>query len=131
MESAKKTRIPLTNCGFLLQLRIPQQLNVTIHISYYLFVVFTKCSGFRKLNCGFLKFAYFWSDFERYNVLSICLWNPKQQRRSEKSSNVADPATKKILACCGIHLQCTECTVCLVLVNCFFFRPPVETFFLV
>ena len=67
--------------------------------------------------CGFYKI--FWipqthrlllSDFERYNVLSIRFWNAKQQRRSKKSSNVADTARNLILACCGIHLQCTECT---------------------
>ena len=41
-------RIPLTLCGFRSQLRIPQQLNVTINMSYYLFVDSKNCSGFRK-----------------------------------------------------------------------------------
>ena len=53
----------------------------------------------------------FWSDFERYSVLGTRLWNPKQQRRSKKSSNDADSATNLILACLGIRLQCTECTI--------------------
>ena len=80
-------------------------------MSYHLFVDSTNCSGFRKYSCGFRKFAYFWSDFERYNDLGVCLWNPKQHRRSKKSSNVADSATYLILACCGFRLQCTERTV--------------------
>ena len=41
-------RIPLTLCGFRLQLRIPQQFNITIHMSYYSFVDSINCSGFRK-----------------------------------------------------------------------------------
>ena len=116
-------RIPLTVCGFHLQfadstysLRIPltvtdsatAQFNYT-HVS--LFVDSTNCSGFRKYGCEFRKFAYFWSNFERYSVLGICLWNSKQQRRSNKSSNVADSTTNLIWACCGIRLQCIKCTV--------------------
>ena len=102
-------RIPLTvcgfylqfadstyGCGFHLQLRIPQQLNLTIQIFFHLFVDSTTCSGFRKYSCGFRKLAYFSSDFERYNDLVSCLWNPKQHRRSKKTSNnfwpVADSA---------------------------------------
>ena len=78
---------------------------------YYLFVNSTNCSGFRHYCCGFSKIAYFWSDFERYSVLGICLWNPKQRRRSKRNSKVADSATNLILVCCGIRLQCTECAV--------------------
>ena len=78
---------------------------------YHFFVDSSNCSGFRKYSCGFLKFAYFLSDFEQYNDLRICLWNPKQHRRSKKSSNVADSATHLILACCGFRLQCRDCTV--------------------
>ena len=109
MESTNK-------CGFTHNLRIPllvvdsatAQLNDTNVLSFV---------------CGFLKLFWippiqlrisqirlFLSDFERNNVLSLCLWTPKQQRRS-KSSNVADSATNQILACCGIPLQCAECTV--------------------
>ena len=66
-------------------------------MSYHLFVNSTNCSGFRKYCCGFRKFAYFWSNFVRYNNLGICLWNPKQHRRSKKSSNVADSATNLML----------------------------------
>ena len=74
--------------------------------------------------CGFHKLLWipqiqlripqirlFWSDFERYNVLGICLWNRKPERRSKKSSNVADSATNLVLDCCGFRLQCTECAV--------------------
>ena len=108
-------RIPLTICGFHLsgfhlQLRIPQQLNLTIQMSYHLFVDSTNCSAFRKYSCRFLKIACFLSTFERYNDLGICLWNPKQHRISEKSSNVADSATNLILACCGFHLQFADST---------------------
>ena len=99
--STYNLRIPLKICGFHLQLRFPQQLNLTIQMSYLLFVDSTNCSGFRD----------FWSNFERYNDLGICLWNPKQHRRSKKSSNVAESATNLILACCGFRLQCRECTV--------------------
>ena len=96
-------RIPITICGFHLQLRIPQQLNLTIKMSYYLFVGSTDCSAFRKYSCKFRKIACFFSNFERYNDLGICLWNPKRHRISEKSSNVADSATNLILACCGFN----------------------------
>ena len=34
-DSFYNLRIALTICGFLLQLRIPQQLNLTSHMSYY------------------------------------------------------------------------------------------------
>ena len=104
-------RIPFTRCGFCLQLRNPQQLNLTIQMSCYLFVDSTNCSGLRKHVCGFRKIAYFWSDFERYSVLGIGLWTPKQRRRSKKSTKVTDSPTHLILACCRIRLQCTECTV--------------------
>ena len=104
-------RIPLTICGFHLQLRIPQQLNLTIQRFYHLFVNYTNCSGSRKYSCRFRKFANFSSDFDWYNDLGICLWNPKQYRRSKKSNNVADSATNLILACCGFRIQCRECTV--------------------
>ena len=104
-------RTPLKICGFPLHLWIPQQLILTTQMSYYLFVDSANCSGFSKYGSGFRNFAYFWSNLERYSVLGICLWNPKQRRRSKKSSKVAGSATNLILACCGTRLQCTECTV--------------------
>ena len=42
MESANNMRIPRTICGFHLQLRIPQQLNLTIQMFYHLFVDLTQ-----------------------------------------------------------------------------------------
>ena len=78
---------------------------------YHLFADSTNCSGFRKYSCGFRRFASFSSDLEQYNDLGICLWNTKQHRRSNKSSNVADSATNLLLACCGFRSQCKECTV--------------------
>ena len=102
-DSTYNLRIPLRVCGFHLQLRIPQQLNSTIHMLHYSFVDSTNCSGFCDYGCGFRKFAYFWSNFERYSVLGICLRNPKQQRRSKKCSNVADSVTNLIWACCETH----------------------------
>ena len=48
MESANKTRTPLTICGFHLEMWIPQQLNLTIEMSYHLFVDSTNYSGLRK-----------------------------------------------------------------------------------
>ena len=109
-DSTYNLRIPLTICGFHLQLRIPQKLNLTIKMSYHLFVDSTNCSAFRKYRCKFCKIACFLSNFEWYNDLGICLWNPKQQRISEKSSNVADSATNLILACCGFHLHFADST---------------------
>ena len=76
---------------------------------YHLFVDSKNCSGFRKYGCGFRKIVYFRSDFDQYSVLGICLWNPKQRRRSKKSSKVADSAPNMILACYGIRLQYSEC----------------------
>ena len=110
-DSTNSLRLPLTICGIRLQLQIPQQLNLTIHISYYLFVDSTNCSGFSKNGFGFQNFAYFRSDFEQYKVLGICLWNRKQQRRSKQSSSIADSATNLISACWRICFQCTESTV--------------------
>ena len=56
----------------------------------------------------------FWSNLEwfaGYSILDICLWNPKEQRRSRKSSNVANSATNLILVCCVIRIQFTKSTV--------------------
>ena len=97
--------IPLTVCRFRLRLRFPYQLNVTIHMSYDLFVDPTNFFGFRKYFCGFRKFVYFWSNFEPYNVLGLCFWVPKQERRSKKNSHIADFATNLILACSAIRLN--------------------------
>ena len=108
-DSTYILRIPLTICGFHLQLRIPQQLYLTIQMSYHLFVDSTNCSGFRKYSCRFRKIACFLSSFEWYIDLGICLWNRKQHRISEKSSNTADSATNLILACCRFHLQLADC----------------------
>ena len=63
------------------------------------------CCGFHKFSCGFRKTACFWSNFEQYSVVAICPWNPKQQRRLNKSGNGADFATNLILACSGIRLN--------------------------
>ena len=57
-------------------------------LTYCCIITRPNCAlGRRTILClgvpGFRKFAYFWSDFERYSVLSICLWNPKQQRKEE------------------------------------------------
>ena len=49
--------------------------------------------------------------YERYSVLGISFWNPKQRRRSKKTNKVADSATNLIMVCCGIRLQCTECKI--------------------
>ena len=95
-ESASKMRISRTNFGF--HLHVAE--SATAQINY----------ANVKYGCGFRKNASFWSDFERYSVLGICLWNPQQRRRSKESSKVADSATNLIFACCGIRLQCTECT---------------------
>ena len=67
-----------TNYGLRLKLRIPQKLNLTLHVCLFV--------------CGFHKL--FWiprirlripqnaSNFEWYSLLDIYLWNPKQKRRS-------------------------------------------------
>ena len=91
-DSTYNLRIPVTSCGLRLHLRIRKQLNLIIHVSCYLFVDSTKESGFHKNGCGYCKFLYFCSNFERYNLLSHCLWNPNQRRRPKKSSKVAKSA---------------------------------------
>ena len=109
-DSTNNLRVPLTRCGFCLQLRNPQQLNLNTQLSYYLFVDSTNCLELSNYGCGFCKIAYFWCNFERYSVLGNCLWNPKKRKRSKKSSKVAESRTNLILVCCGIRLYCTECT---------------------
>ena len=58
-DSTSGLRIPPTICGFRLQLRNPHKLNLTIQMSYDLFLVSSNCSGFRNYGCGFRKIAYF------------------------------------------------------------------------
>ena len=110
-ESVNSLRISLTIFWLHLQLRIPRQLQSTERIYYHLFIDSTNCSGIRKFCCWFREVACFWSIFEHYSVLVICPWNPKQQRTSKKSNNVADSQTNLILACFGICLPFTKCTV--------------------
>ena len=60
-------------------------------MSRYLCVDSTNCSGFRKYGCGFRKFAYFWSSFERYTLKGVFFVESKtakQQGRSKKSNNL-------------------------------------------
>ena len=83
---------------------------------YCLYMVSTNGSEFLKFCCGFHKFYFgfrkvdcFWSDFEQYRFLAICP-KPKQQKRSEKSSNVADVANFLFLACSRIRFQFSKCT---------------------
>ena len=114
---------PQKNGGFYLQfansiymLRFPLIVaeSATAQFNYTIILLFV--CGFRKLfwipqvrlripqNCLFSE--RFWA----VQCFRYCLWNPKQRIRSKKSK-VADSATNLILACCGIRLQCTECTV--------------------
>ena len=110
-----ETRKQNADSTYTLRISLTVADSATVQYNYTHVLLFV--CGFHKLfwipqnSCGSRKFVCFWSDFERCNVFSICLWTPKQQRRSWKSSNVADFATNLILACCGIHIQCTECTV--------------------
>ena len=57
------------------------------------------------------KLLCFWRGFEQQSVLAIYPRNPKKQRRSKENSIVADSATNRIFACCGIRLQFTKCTI--------------------
>ena len=50
------------------------------------------------------------SDVEQCSALAIGPWNPKQRRRSKKTSSVADSAKILFLLFCGIYLQFTKCT---------------------
>ena len=113
-------RIPLRICGFHLQFadstyssRIPLTVadSATAQLNYTHVLLFV---------CGFHKLL--WIPQTRLRISQIrlflerfwtvqCFMNPKQQRRSKKHSNVAESATNLIWACCGIRLQCTECTV--------------------
>ena len=109
-ESAYNLRIPLTICGFHLQLLIPPQLKFTQH-RYYNFLMDSK-NWFRipLVLQQILQNACFSSNFEQYSNLANCPWNPKQQRRSKKSSQAAVSATNLNFDCCGILLQFTKCT---------------------
>ena len=66
---------------------------------------------FQNFCCRFCQFAWFWSDFEQYNVLVLCLWNPKQQRSWKKICNVADNETNLFSAYRGIRLLLAKYTV--------------------
>ena len=109
-------RIPLTVCGFHLQFADSAYNYGFRNSSIQLYTCLIIC-GFHELfwipqiRLRIPQICLFWSNFERYSVLGICLWNSKQQRRSNKCSNVADSTTNLIWACCGIRLRCTECTV--------------------
>ena len=103
-------QIPLTRCGFRLQLRNPQHLNLTkqsliicLWISQTVLDSASTVADSAKLPI----FGAIWSGA----VFQVFLRNPKQRRRSKKSSKVANSATKLFLACCEIRLQCTERTV--------------------
>ena len=89
-------RIPLTVYGFHLQFA-DSTCNLRISLtavdseraqSNYSNVLSFVC-GFRKMfwipqvQLQIPQNCLFWSDFERSNVLGICLWNPEQQRRSK------------------------------------------------
>ena len=92
MESANKMRFQLTICGINLQFADSNynvRISITVadsataqfndtHVPSFV-CGFHKLSIFRKYSCGFRKLADFRSDFKRYNVIGICLWNPKQQ----------------------------------------------------
>ena len=106
-DSTYSLQIALTICGFDLQFADSAYSCGFRNSSIQIYTCLVNCSGFRRYGCGFSNFAYFWSDFERYSVYGICFWNPKQQRRWKKSSNVADSATNFLWACCGIRLQWT------------------------
>ena len=75
-DSTYSLRIPLTVAD-----SAEAQFN---YMSCYMCVDSTNCYRFQKYACGFRKFVYFRSDFERYGVLGMRLWNRKQQRRSKK-----------------------------------------------
>ena len=93
---------PQTKCGFHLQVA---DSTYSLRIPLKCFII---CLWIPQT---VLNSAYFSSDFERYNYLGTCLWNPKQHRRSKKSSKVGDLVTNLILVCCGFRLKCRECTV--------------------
>ena len=90
-------RIPLTICGFRLQLAASVTGDQTFYScgfrnslillnTYSIFCSWIpqNCSGFNIFCCGFRKNACFWSNFQQYSVVAICPWNPKQQRRFKK-----------------------------------------------
>ena len=77
MESANKMRFQLTICGFNLQFADSDyNLQISITVADSASAQFNDTSvpsfvrGFHKLSI-FRKIAYFWRNFERYNVLGI------------------------------------------------------------
>ena len=108
---------PQKKCGSQLQfadstynLRIPLTVAVSATAQFNDTNVLSFVCGFHKL-LWIPQICLFLIDFERYNDFGICLWNPKQHRRSKKSSNVEDSAKNLILACCVFRIKCRECTV--------------------
>ena len=118
-------RIPLTICGFHLHvadstynlqipltLRIPLRVaeSATAHFNYTNVLLFL-CAFHKLFRIPQVRLRIQKNRLllERYSVLGICLWNPKQRRTSKKSSKLALSASNLILACRGVHLQCTEC----------------------
>ena len=58
---------------------------------FYLFKDSTNCSGFRKYGCGFRKFAYFGSNFERYSVLDIFCGTQNSKEDERKVAKLRIP----------------------------------------
>ena len=83
-------------------MRVPRTVTVSATKQFYIFLnLFVDSANCSKLHidcCWLRKLACFCSDFERYSVSFICLWNPKQKGKSKKSSIVVDSATNLILA---------------------------------
>ena len=117
-DSAFNLRNPLTVCGFHLPfadytyscgfLDSFNLLNAYIIICLWIPQTVPESANFVADSAKLPVFGAFLSI---YSVLVICPWNPKQQRTSKKSNNVADSQTNLILACCGICLPFTKCTV--------------------
>ena len=56
-ESVYNLQIPLTSCGFHVQLRIRRQLKFKKQNYYYMFMDFTNCSGLRNFCCELSVFG--------------------------------------------------------------------------
>ena len=128
-------RISLTICGFHLQfaentysLRIPLTVADSARVQFNYTHVFLFVCGFHKLiwtlqiRMQIPQFRLFLERFLTVQCFRYLFVESKAAKKIKKSSKVADSATNLILACCGIRLQCTECTVWPRNGICFFLR---------
>ena len=117
MEPANKMRIPLTICDSAYNLRIPLTICGFRNSSMSLYTCLIICLWTPQT---VLDSANTVADSANSPIFGAILsgaiykylfLESKTAKKNQISSLVAGSATNLILACCGVRLQCTECTV--------------------